>query len=76
MQHVFTVFANSIIKKDVEDLKKTKNPDCLMDYHSTLISQAKGIDVEFWKNYNIIERTEEEAYYFKHLQQENSNRSK
>lgn len=66
-QHMFTVFANSIIKKDVEDLKKAKNQDYLMNYRSTLMSQAKGTDPEFWKEYNIIKRTEEEDQYFEAL---------
>ncbi len=66
-QHIFTVFANSITKEGVEDLKKAKNQDRLMDYRFSINDQMKSVDSEFWKNYNIVKRTSRESQYFDSL---------
>jgi len=66
-KHTFNVLANSITKDGVDSLRKSKNQDHLMNYRFSFLSQSKGTDPEFWKNYNIIRRTEEETNYYEAL---------
>ena len=55
--HSFLVLANLVQTQNIESLKSKKNPRHVMDYESTLFSQKRDNEPEFWENYNRVERT-------------------